>query len=323
MHRLGSTAVIIHDGRVLLTRRNDLPLWVSPGGHMDRGETVRACCVREVREETGLDVEVERLVGLYARLRPRSHRMAWMSFLFACRVVGGSPCVTDETSGIRYWPVDDLPANVPSWHRRFLADAQNGSPKALWRAMPTPWWEPFFVWPALRWYELRNRLLGRPKFVLHRWDLGVFVTLFDGGGRVLLLRRRDVPVWNLPGGRVEPGETPWQAGSREVKEETGLDVELARLTGIYCKPARGQVVLNFAGRVIGGQLRPTDEAAESGYFSLDRLPEPILPKHVERIHHSADRQDEVVFQIQDTPPGLEVLGFERPAFDARGGQEYN
>jgi ADP-ribose pyrophosphatase YjhB (NUDIX family) len=278
---------------------------------MDRGETVQECCVREVKEETGLDVEIERLVGLYARLRPRSTHMDWMSFLFVCRVVGGRPRVTEETTDIRYWPVDDLPSNIPRWHRRYLADAQNGSPQALWRTMPASWWVPFFAWPALRWRELRNRLWGRPKFVPHRWGLGVFVTLFDDDGRVLLVRRRDVPVWNLPGGRVEPDETPWQAGLREVREETGLEIELERLTGVYSKPARDQVVLNFMGRVVGGRLTPTEEAAESGYFSLDALPEPILPKHVERIHHSTTRQPEVVFQVQDTPPGLEVLGFKR------------
>lgn len=309
MHRLGSTAVIINDGCVLLTRRNDLPLWVSPGGHMDQGETAQDCCIREVKEETGLDVEIERLIGLYARLRPRSNRMAWMSFLFACRVVGGRPGVTQETSAIRYWPIDDLPADIPGWHRLYLTDAQNGSPKAFWRTISTSWWVSFFVWPALRWRELRDRLVGRPKFVPHRWSLGVFVTLFDGDGRVLLVRRRDVPVWNLPGGQVEPGEPPWEAGLREVREETGLEIELERLTGVYSKPARDQVVLNFAGRVVGGHLTPTEEGVESDYFPLDALPEPVLPKHVERIRHSATRQDEVVFQVQDTPPGLEVLGF--------------
>ena len=70
------------------------------------------------------------------------------------------------------------------------------------------------------------------------------------------------------------------------------------------------LVLNFEGWVVGGRLTPTDEGAESRYFPRDALPEPTLPKHVERIHDSA-RRTEVVFKVQDTPPGLEVLGFAR------------
>ncbi len=309
MHILGTTAIIINNGKILLTRRNDLPVWVAPGGHLDQGETVQDGCLREVREETGLDVEIERLIGLYARQRGPGNSRRTTSFVFACRVVGGTPQVSDETTDIRYWPVQKLPVTVPAWHRRYLSDALDGNQKALWHSSLTPLWATIVAWPALclRWWV--NRLKGRPRFTVTRWGLGAFVTLFDDAGRVLLARRRDYPVWNLPGGKVERGEAPWEAAVRETREETGLEIEIERLTAIYSKPSRAEIVLGFQGRVTGGRLVPTEESEESRYFPVDALPEPILPKHVEHIHDSAARYADVVLKVQDTPPGLEILGF--------------
>jgi hypothetical protein len=74
---------------------------------------------------------------------------------------------------------------------------------------------------------------------------------------------------------------------------------------------RGEVVLSFEGRAVDGRLVPAEEGVESRYFPVDALPEPTLPKHVERIRDCVARHTEVVFKVQDTPPGLEVLGFAR------------
>lgn len=144
---------------------------------------------------------------------------------------------------------------------------------------------------------------------MDRFVMGVFVTLFDAAGRVLLVLRRDYPVWNLPGGKVERGETPWEAAVRETCEETGLEIEVERLTGVYSKPSRATIVLSFRGRVTGGKLIPTEEGVEGRYFAIDALPELTLPKHVEYVRDSAARHADVVLKALDTPPGLEVLGF--------------
>lgn len=51
-------------------------------------------------------------------------------------------------------------------------------------------------------------------------------------GQVLLIKRRDVEVWALPGGAIDSGESIAQAAVREVKEETGIDIHLVRLDGV-------------------------------------------------------------------------------------------
>lgn len=57
--------------------------------------------------------------------------------------------------------------------------------------------------------------------------------IFDDEGRVLLQRRGDSGKWGFPGGAVELGETPEMAAVRELKEETGLDVEVKHLIGVF------------------------------------------------------------------------------------------
>src|SRR5690349_24934449 len=61
----------------------------------------------------------------------------------------------------------------------------------------------------------------------------VTILTFDGAGRVLLVKHGDVHLWTTPGGAVDPLETPADAAIREMWEETGLDVELLRVLGVY------------------------------------------------------------------------------------------
>lgn len=86
---------------------------------------------------------------------------------------------------------------------------------------------------------------------------------------VVLIRRGSDPYegqWALPGGFVEVGETVEQAAAREAAEETGLDVELAHLVGVYSEPTRDprghNVSVAFLARVLGGELSAATDAAE-------------------------------------------------------------
>ena len=99
-------------------------------------------------------------------------------------------------------------------------------------------------------------------------------------------------AWNLPGGVVEHGESPWTAAVREVEEETGLSVRVIRSLGIYSKPDKHEIVFSFLCEIIGGELQITDEADELDFFSPTALPENLLEKQRERIHDwQSDKKD--------------------------------
>lgn len=73
-------------------------------------------------------------------------------------------------------------------------------------------------------------------------------------------------LWSIPGGRIEPGETDAGALAREMREETGLEVEVGPLLGRVRRPGPGEAVLDirdYAVRVTGGTLRAGDDAAEA------------------------------------------------------------
>jgi 8-oxo-dGTP diphosphatase len=139
------------------------------------------------------------------------------------------------------------------------------------------------------------------------FSIGAFAIVFDECGRVLLSHRRDLDLWNLPGGGVESGELPTAAVIRETKEETGLDVAIERLVGVYGKQYKDELVFAFACRVVGGQLAVSDEADESRYFQVNAIPPNTTPKQVERIHDAIDGDAQPIFRTQTGPSSREWL----------------
>jgi ADP-ribose pyrophosphatase YjhB (NUDIX family) len=130
------------------------------------------------------------------------------------------------------------------------------------------------------------------------FTIGVFAIITDGEGRVLLCHRRDRDVWNLPGGGLEKGEAPWDGVVREVREETGLDVSVRDLVGVYSKPEVDEVVFSFVCVVTGGVIASTCEADMVQYFRLDAIPEKTLPRQVERIRDALISPNALTLKIQ-------------------------
>jgi ADP-ribose pyrophosphatase YjhB (NUDIX family) len=120
--------------------------------------------------------------------------------------------------------------------------------------------------------------------------VGCSATLFgDARRKILLTRRADNGRWCLPGGHFEPGENVAEACIREMREETGLEVRVLRLIGVYSSPntvldygdrGRFQVVaLNFEVEAIGGELGLSDETTEVGYYTAEEIASLDLLEH--------------------------------------------
>jgi 8-oxo-dGTP diphosphatase len=127
--------------------------------------------------------------------------------------------------------------------------------------------------------------------------IGVYALIFKDA-QVLLALRRDIDWWNLPGGGMELGETVEEAVCREVSEETGLEVEVERLIGVYSKPQKQEVVLAFRCRILGGILQETEESRECRFFLPSELPANTLPKHRQRIEDAISNQPEAILRAQ-------------------------
>ncbi|MGW6419554.1 NUDIX hydrolase [Streptomyces sp. NPDC055055] len=111
----------------------------------------------------------------------------------------------------------------------------------------------------------------------------VTVAARNEAGAVLLIHKTDNDLWALPGGGVDVGESVAAAAVRETKEETGLDVEVTGLVGIYTNPAhviayddgevRQQFSICFTAKITGGDLRTSSESKEVAFVSPERLDE--------------------------------------------------
>jgi 8-oxo-dGTP pyrophosphatase MutT (NUDIX family) len=125
-------------------------------------------------------------------------------------------------------------------------------------------------WFLTAWWGLLGARIGAPVEIVQ--------AVIVREGAVLLARRRDLRGWELPGGNVMPGEDPERALHREVLEETGFDVRVVDLSGVYLRsgflPHRACV---YRCRVVGGALRPSDETPELGWWPVASLPQGLLP----------------------------------------------
>lgn len=130
-----------------------------------------------------------------------------------------------------------------------------------------------------------------------------FGVIFNDKDEVLLCHRTDRDLWNLPGGGLEVHESPWDGAIREVKEETGLDVEIEHFCGIYFRAdtsenKHDQVSYIFRCRATGGKLTLNEEADQIKYFPVNQLPENLSPRHIERIRDAFDQKLQVHYKTQ-------------------------
>ena len=140
-----------------------------------------------------------------------------------------------------------------------------------------------------------------------RFRFGVFATVLDGAGRVLLVHRTDCDWWCQPGGGMEAGETPWAGVIRETREETGFEVAVERLAGVYSwAPRKDEVIFGFVCRVAGGERATSDESDDVRFFAPDRLPANTFPEHIHRIHDALRGEARTLLKVAEGPSSRDV-----------------
>ena len=124
------------------------------------------------------------------------------------------------------------------------------------------------------------------------------VALFDGDGRILLLRRKDNDKWTMPGGTMDFGESLEQCAVREVREETGFDIEISGLIGTYTDPnvliaysdgeVRQEFTFVYAAKMKSGELKIDHESKEAVWVSIaDALNLPLVDSQRRRLQDVA------------------------------------
>ncbi|MDP8975661.1 MAG: NUDIX domain-containing protein [Actinomycetota bacterium] len=113
-----AAAVVRDDGRVLAIQRRDNAHWEPPGGVLELDETIEDGLRREVREETGLEVQVERLTGVYKNME-----LGVVALVFRCRHADGAPAPTREAAEVAWLDPSEVEARMEPAYAVRMMDA--------------------------------------------------------------------------------------------------------------------------------------------------------------------------------------------------------
>jgi ADP-ribose pyrophosphatase YjhB (NUDIX family) len=165
MKEIAVNVAVLQDEKILLTQRDDFETWILPGGGVEDGESVAQAAIRETKEETGLEVELTGLVGIYSRL---GNLLGGHVVLFTANVIGGEiKCQPGETIAVEWFPFDRIPEPLSLGHKRRIEDAVHGmSGVCIRQEFNLPNIPEGIDRKGL--YELRDRSdLSRQEFYLH------------------------------------------------------------------------------------------------------------------------------------------------------------
>jgi ADP-ribose pyrophosphatase YjhB (NUDIX family) len=131
---IGAFAIIFNEnGQVLLSHRRDMDAWNLPGGGVESRELPSEAVIREIKEETGLDAVIERLVGVYGKVDKDE-----LVFAFVCRVTGGQLVLTDEADQHRFFALEQIPPNTSPKQVERIRDALHPTAQPIFRRQTAP-----------------------------------------------------------------------------------------------------------------------------------------------------------------------------------------
>jgi ADP-ribose pyrophosphatase YjhB (NUDIX family) len=227
---LAFASIVLRDdaNRILLQRRTDFNVWGLPGGSLERGEGLRACARRELREETGLSAGELSLVGIYTDPRldvtyPNGDQVQQFTVCFSGRANGGSMQVDGtENSEQRYFSPGELPyEQIPVHYQAMLRDALHAGPPAF-----SPPYRAARTHPQLEsvrpWIE-KNLYIA----------VGACAVVREKDGGILACRGADQPYWTFPWDFMRLGENAAWTARRAVQRISGYSINPKRLLGVY------------------------------------------------------------------------------------------
>ncbi len=154
-----ATAVVIYDDgqRILLHKRADFRIWALPGGMIETGESPDQAAVREVFEETGYHVEIDKLIGVYRRPQLQDERHVYRAFL-----IGGKPIERGpETLAVDWFYPEQLPSRLAPSVNEIVADALANHNDILMKEQFYPAWKIKMFQTLLGLRDKLNQIRGR------------------------------------------------------------------------------------------------------------------------------------------------------------------
>jgi 8-oxo-dGTP diphosphatase len=257
--RVAAYAVILRDGQILLSRLSEAvtsdELWTLPGGGLDHGEDPRDAVIREVHEETGLDVMVGETARVYSAHLPEVWREGRRVDAHALRIVYDG------------W----VPLDAPAPH---VVEVGGSTVEAGWKALAdvvdgTVPVAPMVLEALADHQPFRHQRLGAYGLVLR--DDSVLLVRISGKGF-------HTGSWTLPGGGVDHGESPRTALVREMREECGVEAAVGELLTVHDE--------HFSGTAPNGRFED--------FHAVGLVFEVALADHVEPVLAEADGTTDAV-----------------------------
>ena len=154
--------VLKNDSQILVIKRRDIPMWVIPGGGVDADEDPAKAVVREVLEETGLEVKIQRKIAEYTPV----NRLTRLVHLYECTPVKGELTTGSETIELNYFPIKSLPTPFFHIHEEWIEDMLKNEVGVIRRPLKS------VTYSALFCYFIRHpwRVL---RFVCSRWGFPI------------------------------------------------------------------------------------------------------------------------------------------------------
>ncbi len=151
--------------KIVLIKRGDCGIWYLPGGHIEPGESKKEAVRREVKEETGLDFKINRLLGVYDFKVLRSHPFFWeREYVYLGVSQGGILTTNEEAKKVEYFAPKNIPRGLPYFQREYVSDAVSNK---------------FHETPIIQGLELRGLIMvlaTNPQLLLRPFSLGKKLT---------------------------------------------------------------------------------------------------------------------------------------------------